>query len=353
VLNNTMEHHDALNAQLFAPLLDAIDSPAVPGLRRPPYPPSGHILRVEWAPAAEIVRQAPGSDNFPITWGDDGRLYTAYGDGWGFEPKLTEKLSLGLSVISDSPPRIFGENLRSPSIEQKGDGLSGRKASGLLMVDGILYLMARNAGNSRLAWSRDRGRTWTWSTWTFDVSFGAPTFLNFGRNYDGARDRFVYLYSHDSDSAYKPANVMVLARVPKDRMTDRSAYEFFEGLEEGRPRWTADVSRRGPVFTFPANCYRSGITYNAGLRRYLWSQTLPDTDPRFAGGFGIYDAPEPWGPWTTVFFTERWDVGPGESSSFPSKWMSADGRTVHLVFSGDDAFSVRKAVLVPAGPVRH
>jgi hypothetical protein len=100
------------------------------------------------------------------------------------------------------------------------------------------------------------------------------------------------------------------------------------------------------VFTSPGRCYRSGITYNAGLRRYLWSQTLPGRDARFEGGFGVYDAPEPWGPWTTVYTTETWDVGPGESSSFPTKWMSADGRTVHLVFSGDDAFSVRRGTLL-------
>jgi hypothetical protein len=68
-------------------------------------------------------------------------------------------------------------------------------------------------------------------------------------------------------------------------------------------------------------------------------------DTRFEGGFGIYDAPEPWGPWTTVFFTEKWDVGPGETASFPTKWMSADGRTLHLVFSGDDGFAVRRATL--------
>ena len=100
------------------------------------------------------------------------------------------------------------------------------------------------------------------------------------------------------------------------------------------------------MFTHKGRCYRSGITYNAGLRRYFWSQILPGEDARFQGGFGIYDAPEPWGPWTTVYFTERWDVGPGESSSFPTKWMSADGTTLHLVFSGDDAFSVRKATVV-------
>jgi hypothetical protein len=81
------------------------------------------------------------------------------------------------------------------------------------------------------------------------------------------------------------------------------------------------------------------------VRRCLWCQVLPGDDPRFRGGFGIYDAPEPWGPWTTVYFTDEWDVGPGESSSLPPKWMSADGKTVHLVFSGDDCFSVRRGVL--------
>jgi hypothetical protein len=64
-------------------------------------------------------------------------------------------------------------------------------------------------------------------------------------------------------------------------------------------------------------------------------------------GFGIFDAPEPWGPWTTVSSVPRWDVEPGESASFPTKWMSTDGLTVHLVFSGGDSFNVRRAVLTP------
>ncbi|MDO8632330.1 MAG: hypothetical protein Q7R41_17750 [Phycisphaerales bacterium] len=46
------------------------------------------------------------------------------------------------------------------------------------------------------------------------------------------------------------------------------------------------------------------------------------------------------------FFTPKWDVGPGEHGDFPAKWMSANGRTLHLVFSGDDTFSVRQAMLV-------
>jgi hypothetical protein len=82
-------------------------------------------------------------------------------------------------------------------------------------------------------------------------------------------------------------------------------------------------------------------------------QIIPGTegqkaDTRFEGGFAIYDAPEPWGPWTTVYFTEKWDVGPGETASFPTKWMSGDGKTLYLVFSGDDNFALRKASLTVA-----
>src|SRR5262249_3386025 len=144
---------------------------------------------------------------------------------------------------------------------------------------------------------------------------------------------------------------MVLARVPKGRIAERAAYEFFRGLDgKGQPLWSKEIADRGPVFEHKGRCYRSGITYNAGLERYLWVQIIPGTegkksDTRFEGGFAIYDAPEPWGPWTTVYFTEKWDVGPGETASLPSKWMSADGKMVHLVFSGDDHFAVREARL--------
>jgi hypothetical protein len=208
----------------------------------------------------------------------------------------------------------------------------------------------RNTGNSQVAWSADHGKTWTWCDWRFTTSFGVPTFLNFGKDYAGARDSFVYIYSNDSDNAYDPGDRFVMARVPKDRIRDQNAYEFFKDLDDSaRPIWTKDVGERGAVFTNPGKCYRSGISYNAGLKRYLWCQVLPASEdsrgPRFQGGFGVYDAPQPWGPWTTVFYTESWNVGPGETSSFPTKWMSADGKTCHLLFSGDDCFSVRKATL--------
>jgi hypothetical protein len=311
-----------------------------------PYPPSPVIQSVVWAPKETILRKAKGSDNWPLTWAEDGALYTAYGDGNGFEPFLKEKLSLGLAKIEGTPANFSGLNLRSATAEAKGDGVRGPKASGMLMVDGVLYLLIRNVSNSRLGWSSDHGVTWTWADWRFTNSFGCPTFLNFGQNYAGARDPSVYVYSPDAESAYQWADRMVLARVPKDQLLDRRAYEFFVKTEPGnRPVWTKDIQQRGAVFAQRGACYRSGVTWAPGLQRYLWCQTGGGNDTRFAGGLAIYDAPEPWGPWTTVFFTASWDVGPGESCSLPPKWMSADGRVVHLVFSGDDSFSVRRATL--------
>jgi hypothetical protein len=350
------DHYDVLR-----PFLTPICRSRLPGGTPSPLAPRGRgvggegaslqpspvIAGIDWAPAETIIRLAKGSDNWPLTWGSDDLLYTAYGDGRGFEPFVPKKLSLGIARIRGTPPQIRGENIPAPSAEALGDGNRARKASGLLMLeDGTLYILVRNVANAQLGWSPDRGRTWDWAEWKFDKSFGCPTFLNFGKSYAGARDDYVYIYSHDADSAYERADRMALARVPKDRLRERAAYEFFaRRKDDGSAEWTSDIEQRGAVFANPGRCYRSSVVYNGPLKRYLWCQTGLGEDTRFAGGLSIHDAPEPWGPWTTVFHTDRWDAGPGESSSFPTKWISADGLTLHLVFSGDDCFSVRQATL--------
>ena len=349
--------HDQRVKVLFEPLIAAITGgPKQSGAA--PYPPSKAITDIAWEPKETIIRKAKGSDNWPLTWADDGHQYTAYGDGWGFEPFVPKKLGLGFARIDGGPTDFKGVNVRSPSGEQTGNGPKAKKASGILCVEGVLYLWTRNADNAQLAWSKDHGQTWEWADWKLTTSFGCPTFLNFGKDYAGARDDWVYVYSPDAGSAYQPADRMVLARAPKGKITERTAYEFFKGLDEKQqPLWSQAVADRGAVFTHPGRCYRSGITFNAGLKRYLGVQIIPGTqgkeaDTRFEGGFGVYDAPEPWGPWTTVYFTEKWDVGPGDTASFPTKWMSADGKTLYLVFSGNDHFALRKANLTAAGAER-
>src|SRR5262249_19629785 len=116
-----------------------------------PVPRSPVIRRVVFG--KDIARSAIDSDNWPLTWGDDDAQYTSYGDGFGFDPRVERKLGMGFARIAGGPADYSGTNLRSDG-ERIGDGAKSLKASGILMVDGVLYLWTRNAANSQLAWSR-------------------------------------------------------------------------------------------------------------------------------------------------------------------------------------------------------
>jgi CubicO group peptidase (beta-lactamase class C family) len=329
---------------LFNPLIEAFEEL--------PYPMSDLVSSVEFAPKDSVVQLARGSDTWPITWADDGNLYTAYGDGNGFEPFTEYKLSMGIGMVKGNPPNIEGINIRNRTAEIPGDGPFGAKACGMLMVDKVLYMFVRNAGNSQLAWSSDYGQTWEWADWHFEFVY--PTFVNYGKNYEGAIDDYVYIYSHDSEhfaGAYLNSDYMVMARVYKSGIKDWREYEYFAGYSKNnKPLWSEDIRKREAVFINPGKCYRSGISYNKGLGRYLWCQTIGTPtgqkhgNHRFRGGLGIFESTTPWGPWKTVYYTLDWDIGPGETSSIPPKWMSEDGKTCHFLSSTDDYFSVRKVI---------
>ena len=76
-----------------------------------------------------------------MTWAD--LFYTAHGDGNGFAPFTQEKLSMGLAAIAGLPSRFLHE-FAARRDRKEGTRRGRRKASGLLMVDGVLYLWARN-----------------------------------------------------------------------------------------------------------------------------------------------------------------------------------------------------------------
>jgi hypothetical protein len=329
------DHWKTVDRRLLAPLVACVtDAPPAP---------STDIRGVHFDPESSIVRKAYDSDNWPITWGDDDNLYTAYGDGHGFEPLIKPKLSLGLARVEGGPRDFHGVNIRSASAERTGGGAKGAKASGMLIVDGTLYMWARNTHNATLAWSTDHGANWTWG-FTLDTSFGCPTFLNFGRNYAGAADDYVYSYSQDGPGAYEPCDGIVLARVPRARLRDRAAYQFFAGLDaSGSPKWSPDIAARAHVIHDPGRCDRLDVVYDPGIRRYLMAMSFGQ-----GKGWELLDAAKPWGPWTVAFQTHDWGLGQTHGYRLPSKWISPDGKELWLVFSGrneNDAFCVRRMTL--------
>jgi hypothetical protein len=89
------------------------------------------------------------------------------------------------------------------------------------------------------------------------------------------------------------------------------------------------------------------VVYNKGIGRYLLTAFHESRGED--GSWGIFDAPNPWGPWTTVAYYTNWiDTTPKFCFQFPSKWISPDGKTLWMIFSGTgvyDSFNIVKATL--------
>ncbi|MFC2076880.1 DUF4185 domain-containing protein, partial [candidate division KSB1 bacterium] len=343
---------------LFASLAVAAQTVAT---GNPPYPPSPVIagLTIDWR---SHQRGAQGSDNFQLTWADDGHLYGAWGDGGGFGGTNSDgRVGLGVARVEGPGSQPMGYNVwggKRPENEASFDG----KSWGMICVDGILYMWVvpdkPDTGGERnhfayiqMARSRDHGRTWEkQENWRFSMSeqLTIPTFLNFGKNNGGARDGYVYSYFiHPTGNRIESGSLTVnkpgrlyLARAKADGMFEnKEAFEFFRGLDsEGSPRWGGINEKRAVFKDTNGVGWCLSACYNQGLGRYL---LCTEHSASSTGMMGIFDAPEPWGPWSVVRYYDESDYF-GKSRvvqnvfflSFPTKWMNPDGSGFTMVFTG-------------------
>jgi hypothetical protein len=322
-----------------------------------PYPPSAALALQSIAEETTRFEGLDG-DDWPCTWADDDLIYAAYGDGWGCRTiERHTKLNTGMVRIAGEPSDLRAEEQPMPWF---GGGAEdpNMKGCGLLSADGVLYHflryqraeapgVPRRQIAAKLIWSPDHGATWENADYGPDVAamrlffaepdhaFHSPTFLQAGKDYGLAQDGYVYLYSPREDRR-RANDHLDLARVPTGRVTDRNAYEFFAGLADGdRPRWTRDIAGRHPVFAFPGRVNCGDVVYNAPLRRYLL--VTCGGQEHGQSSLAFFDAPHPWGPWTSVGYVDRWGSGTDGDSRYdprlPVKWLGDDGLAGTLIYS--------------------
>jgi hypothetical protein len=356
-----------LLALALSPLVGVAPALSEPQQSASPCPPSQIIQTITWHWETRRTA-APGSDLWPVTWAADDNLYVAWGDGGGFGGTDQDgRVALGFGRIDGSPDQFAGINLNGgKNPEHPASFPKHGKAGGIVAVGNRLYAWLNTQSgkwpdvDQALIWSDDRGATWNQSPWVFPKgrrNLKPSTFLNCGKGYTGLPanlGNFIYFYGPKQGDAQQS----YLGRAPLDKLTDRQPYEFFSGLNHEAPVWSADADKARSIFadTKPAGDLAS-VVYVAGLKRYLL--TIFHKGP---GQLGIFDAPQPWGPWTTVAYYENWgqmgNEGQGLTCSFPAKWISADGLTLWCIFSayGDgakqginahDKFNLVKATLTP------
>jgi hypothetical protein len=342
----------------------------------PPYAHSPLLEDITWH-WETYTTAALGSDLWPVTWGPDGELYAAWGDGGGFGGSDTdERVALGFARIEGTPEHWHGVNVNGgKNPEHPASFPSKGKTTGLAFVDGVLYASVNLQDgtwpdvNHVLAWSTNNGATWSRAPWFFGKgkgNFQPAKFLSFGRDYTGVPESlagYVYIYGPKQTGGRGNGNRLYLARAPRSRLRERAAYQFFDQLDAGgKPVWVAESAQAQPVFTDSNGVTPGAVVYNPGLKRFLL--TCYHVGP---GQLGVFDAPQPWGPWTTVAYYEHWGnmgaKGEGLTCGFPQKWMSADGLTLWSIFSvygegakeginAHDRFNLLRATLQPRGQTR-
>jgi hypothetical protein len=172
------------------------------------------------------------------------------------------------------------------------------------------------------------------------VKIGAPHFVDFGRNMEHAPDGHAYLLAHGSTGPeawnnWIQADQIYLLRVKPSLKTinDATAYEFFSGYDAGgQAVWTRRFEDIKPLLEWKGNLGCVTATYNPGLKRYFMciSRSIRTKHANIL----FMESARLTGPWKVVAYLK--DFGPeAYFLNIPSKFISRDGRTFWLCYSGN------------------
>jgi hypothetical protein len=341
-----------------------------------PFPPSTRFGGVAFTGRHAEYAHA---DTWYPSWAADGDLYSPWTDG---NVDGVNSGSGGRGARTGSA-RISGDDPLALTIGEARTFASdpapyeGRYPCGSLVYQGVwyygTYCLHPSGGVTHegrgynwpwmgpfvgFRWSSDGGRTWTQTPRTpaaplfgesalhgEPVRFGSPHFVDFGRELANSPDGKAYLVAHGAhdgqnrrfafDSWITGDEVYLLRVKPSvATMNDAAAYEFYAGEGAGSDKpWTADLAAAQPTAAWRDHMGCVTMTYDAPLKTYLMCVTDgTDTVSRFNSY--LLESEAPTGPWRMVAYWRHF----GEQGYFlnlPSKFISADGRTLWLCYAAN------------------
>jgi hypothetical protein len=180
----------------------------------------------------------------------------------------------------------------------------------------------------------------------YPVKIGAPHFVDFGKNMEYSPDGKAYLVAHGADPAdtkwrfwndsWITGDQVYLIRVTPsvETINDASKYEFYGGKDDnGIPVWTKDFKQMKPLLEWNNNMGCVTITYNAPLKKYLMCVTDGGNTVSRMNTY-ILESDRIDGDWKIITYMKEF----GTQAYFvniPSKFISGDGETMWLLYSGN------------------
>ncbi len=257
----------------------------------------------------------------------------------------------GLIALSGSPPDFddcTGTNqcivYRDLPVDTNGAANTWVKTSSLIAIGNRLILAAHypagTVTDGYLAYSDDMGQTWTKaagsSPWTVanNSHFRVAIFIQMGKAYADNTDGYLYVLGtdHELDQNNLQQMSIYLARAPKDKATDYTAYEYYSG---SGPTWSVNQSDAVAVSGLSTLAQFSAM-YHPGLKKYLVFSGLADTSSGTPEG-AVFAADNPWGPWSRVgtfpgnFIGSLIPKGTGDKTAYFSAAGSIYPYTLNLV----------------------
>jgi hypothetical protein len=134
-----------------------------------------------------------------------------------------------------------------------------------------------------------------------------------------------------------------------ENINDLKKYEFFAGHDAaGKPIWSGDFAQIKPLVDWNNHMGVATVTYDAPLKKYLMCVT--EGWPTCAKMHTyILEADALTGPWRLVTYMKDF----GEQAyfvNFPAKFISADGKTLWLLYSANFASGWNKSAPIKSNP---
>jgi len=320
------------------------------------------------------------ADTWYPSWASDDNLYSPWTDG---QTDGMRSSSGGRNATTGQAVMIGNDPLNLKIIAlgtTKGDPhpYQGRYPCGSLVYNGVWYYgtyclgPAGRVTHDGMTWnwpvlgpipgfrtSTDYGKTWTDTPHTpanplfhepskfmDPLKIGSPKFIDFGKNMEHSPDGKAYLVGYgaeENDPKPRYANLswisgdqIYLTRVKPSikNINDESKYEYFAGYDKkGKPVWSYDFKDIKPLLEWNNNMGCVTITYNAPLKKYLMCVT--DGWPTVAKmNSYILESGKITGPWKLITYMKEFGEQ-GYFLNFPSKFISKDGLTLWLCYSGN------------------
>lgn len=364
-------------------------------------PKSNIITGLRWiGEREEAATKGIYGDTYPMAWAADGEIYMSSGDpNWAYFNGIPRSVGWQECIpIPELYPNVGGLDIEKIKgmgshfdIEQvntmpgfMGPGGLGAKPSGMISVNGSLYLAAQNllgnktpphreksqhGSDSTILRSDDYGRTWvpdiqpllsemesryydresfqwkippqerqTWDEWKPMFPgplFGGPSFVQFGQNNSQSVDEYVYAISGDQ---WDNGSEMRLGRVHQDHILEVKFWEWANVKQNGSVEWVNSLANSLPVLTIDGHLGLSEMVYLPSIKRYLlltWG-LHKDFNTEEGSELTILEAEQPWGPFSLVYYEELWDnkeICP-YCPRIQLKWFDEKNMSGKMLYSG-------------------